>query len=335
MQKTNTTKVAILKRLLEERTRMVSSGELVESLNVSRQTIWKAIEGLRAETIGIDSLPNRGYRFISPPTYDLSPSWLECLLDGCPLGHPILVFDSVTSTQEIAKDAARQDAEGGLVVLAEEQQSGRGRMGRSWQSPTGGNIYASLLLRPKIPPMKIQLINLAAGLAVQMALENLYGIRCSLKWPNDLLWRGKKLCGILSETASETDRVHYAITGIGLNVNMESDELVLAGVDNPSSVRVIRGSLSDRGQILEQIIRGLFDLLSLLEEGVEGISSVVSLYRKKCSTLGKEVNVLTDSGTDYGIAENVTPDGALQVNVGGALRTYTAADVRHVRACED
>ncbi len=183
--------------------------------------------------------------------------------------------------------------------------------------------------------MRIQLINLAAGLAVQRALESMYGIRCSLKWPNDLLWKGKKLCGILSETASETDRVHYAITGIGLNVNTSADDLVSAGVDNPSSVRVIRGAISDRGEILGQVLREFSGLLQLLEEEPQGQSRVVSLYRQLCSTIGKEVRVLTDSGTDYGIAENVTSDGALVVNVSDSLRVYTAADVLHVRALEE
>jgi BirA family biotin operon repressor/biotin-[acetyl-CoA-carboxylase] ligase len=335
VHKTTANKLAILRRLLRTPSEMVSSGELVETLEVSRQAIWKGIESLRAETIGIESVPNRGYRFVSPPSYDLSPSWLENSLAGCPLGHPILLFDSVGSTQEIAKEAARQGADGGLVVLAEEQRTGRGRMGRSWLSPTGGNIYASILLRPKIPPMKIQLVNLAAGLAVHMALERIHGIRCSLKWPNDLLWKGKKLCGILSETASETDRVHYAVTGIGLNVNMSAEDLVCAGVDNPSSVRVIRGVLSDRGEILGQVLRGFSDLLRMLEEDPQGVSSIVSLYRKRCSTLGKEVRVLTDTGTEYGIAENITSDGALEVSVSGTIRVYTAADVLHVRASEE
>ena len=115
MHKTTVNKLAILGRLLLTPSEMVSSGELVETLEVSRQAIWKGIESLRAETIGIESVPNRGYRFVSPPSYDLSPSWLENSLAGCPLGHPILLFDSVGSTQEIAKEAARQGADGGLV----------------------------------------------------------------------------------------------------------------------------------------------------------------------------------------------------------------------------
>ncbi len=335
MQKTTATKLAILKRLVSMPAEMVSSGELVENLNISRQAIWKGIESLRAETIGIESVPNRGYRFVSPPTYDLSPSWIEHQLEGCPLGHPILFFESVESTQEIAKEAARQGASGGLVVIAEEQRTGRGRMGRSWLSPTGGNIYASVLLRPRIPPMKIQLVNLAAGLAVQMTLERMFRVRCSLKWPNDLLWKGKKLCGILSETASETDRVHYAITGIGLNVNMDESDLLSAGIDNPSSIKILRGTESDRGEILAEVLRVFSEQLRLLEEGPKGVQQLVTLYRNRCSTIGKEVRVLTDAGTDYGIAENVTLDGALEVNVRGSLRVYTAADVLHVRASED
>lgn len=335
MHRTTPTKIGILKRLLSTPARLVPSGELVEALAVSRQAIWKGIESLKSETIGIESLPNRGYRLTHPPLYDLSPSWLECMLEGCPLGHPILLFESVGSTQEIAKDAARQGVPGGLVVLAEEQKSGRGRMGRNWLSPTGGNIYASVLLRPNIPPMKIQLVNLAAGLAVQAALQGLYGVRCSLKWPNDILWKGKKLCGILSETASETDRVHYAVTGIGLNVNLDEGELLEAGADKPSSVREITGKESSRGEILVRLLKEFSGALSLLEQGQEGISRVVSMYRDRCSTLGKEVRVLTDSGIDYGIAENVTADGALQVDVNGSTRVYAAADVLHVRASED
>lgn len=335
MHKTTPTKIGILKRLLSTTAGLVPSGELVEALGVSRQAIWKGVESLKAETIGIESLPNRGYRLTHPPRYDLSPSWLECMLDGCPLGHPILLFESLDSTQEIAKDAARQGAPGGLVVLAEEQKSGRGRMGRNWLSPTGGNIYASVLLRPNIPPMKIQLVNLAAGLAVQSALKGLYDVRCSLKWPNDILWKGKKLCGILSETASETDRVHYAVTGIGLNVNLDEGQLLEAGADKPSSIREITGRETSRGDLLVRLLKEFWGALSMLEQGPEGVSRIVSLYRDRCSTLGKEVRVITDTGIDYGIAENVTAEGALQVGVDGSTRVYAAADVLHVRASED
>ena len=333
MQKASPTKLAILDKLVSAAPEMVPSGELVASLKVTRQAIWKGIESLREETIGIESIPNRGYRFASPPTFDLSPSWLEYSLKGCPLGHPILVFDSVESTQEIVKEAARQNMPAGLVALAEEQRSGRGRMGRIWLSPTGGNLYASILLRPRISPMQIQLVNLAAGLAAQMTLESLFRVRCSLKWPNDLLWKGRKLCGILSETASETDRVHYAVTGIGLNVNMSVEELVSAGAENPCSLLEIRGEKSDRGEILAGILRRLAEMIETLETG--GMQRLVSLYRQRCSTLGKEIRILTDSGIDYGIAENITPDGALEVNVQGTLRIYSAADVLHVRASQD
>jgi BirA family biotin operon repressor/biotin-[acetyl-CoA-carboxylase] ligase len=260
---------------------------------------------------------------------------LEHRLQGTSLGHPILFFETVDSTQEIAKEAARRGMPAGLVVLSEEQRAGRGRMGRTWLSPTGGNLYASLLLRPRISPMQIQLVNLAAGLAVQMALESLFRVRCSLKWPNDLLWKGRKLCGILSETASETDRVHFAVTGIGINVNMSVRDLISAGAENPCSLIEIRNETSNRGEILVEILRRISELIGLLEAGPEGVQRLVALYRQRCSTLGKEVRVLTDSGTDYGIAENITQDGALEVNVQGSLRVYTAADVLHVRASQD
>jgi BirA family biotin operon repressor/biotin-[acetyl-CoA-carboxylase] ligase len=333
--KASPNKLAILDKLVSAAPEMVPSGELVANLKVTRQAIWKGIESLREETIGIESVPNRGYRFSFPPTFDLSPTWLEHILGGCLLGHPILVFDSVDSTQEIAKEAARQNIPAGLVVLAEEQRAGRGRMGRTWLSPTGGNLYASILLRPRISPMQIQLVNLAAGLAVQLTLESLFRVRCSLKWPNDLLWKGRKLCGILSETASETDRVHYAVTGIGLNVNMSVAELLSAGADNPCSLIEIRGEKSNRGEILAGILLRLAEMIGSLEKETGGVHRLVDLYRQRCSTLGKEVRVLTDAGTDYGIAENITQDGALEVNVQGSIRVYTAADVLHVRACQD
>lgn len=335
MLKASPTKLAILEKLVSAAPEMVPSGELVASLKVTRQAIWKGIESLREETIGIESVPNRGYRFSSPPTFDLSPSWLEHSLKGCPFGHPILVFDSVDSTQEIAKEAARQNMPAGLVILAEQQRAGRGRMGRIWLSPTGGNLYASILLRPRISPMQIQLVNLAAGLAAQMTLESLFCVRCSLKWPNDLLWKGRKLCGILSETASETDRVHYVVTGIGLNVNMSVADLVSAGAENPCSLIEIRGEKSDRGEILGGILRRLAEMIGTLETETGGMQRLVNLYRQRCSTLGKEIRILTDSGIDYGIAENITPDGALEVNVRGSLRVYSAADVVHVRASQD
>lgn len=330
MIKSNPTKTGILKMLTQAGHDIVSSGKLGKDLGISRQAVWKAVEALREEGMDIESLPHRGYRLKTVSGNDLSPSWLEILLQNCPWGHPVLHWEELPSTQDVIKQLARNDAPEGVLCLAEEQVSGRGRLGRQWVSPPRGGIYMSILIRPRMAPTRVQLLNLAAGLAVRQALKDLLGVETQLKWPNDLLFEEKKICGILSETASEADRVHFAVTGIGLNANIAPGQFPAEITKRATSLAILLGRNVHRGEVVAAIVRGLYGRIRALEK-IDGADELVAEYRRHCHTLGRDVRVITDSGDVEGVAQDIDSSGALIVATGKGLITFGAADIIHLR----
>lgn len=330
MIKSNPTKTGILRMLTEAGHNIVSSGNLGKDLGISRQAVWKAVEALREEGIDIESLPQKGYRLKTVSGSDLSPSWLELLLENCPWGHPVLHWEELPSTQDVIKQLARNDAPEGVICLAEEQVSGRGRLGRQWVSPPRGGIYMSILIRPRMAPTRVQLLNLAAGLAVRQALRDLFGLQTQLKWPNDLLWQEQKICGILSETASEADRVHFAVTGIGMNANIPAEHFPAEITKRATSLAILLGRNVHRGEVVAAVVRGLHDRIRALEK-LDGADELVAEYRTHCHTLGRDVRVITDVGDIEGLAKDIDSSGALVVSTEKGLITFGAADVIHLR----
>lgn len=330
MQRSNPTKSAVLSVFLDHRSKLVSSGLLRTKAGVTRQAIWKTIDSLREEGFPILSIPQKGYILKEAAFPDLAPSWIDLLLQSCPWGHPVLWWNQLPSTQEVLKQMARNGAEAGIICLAEEQTLGRGRRGRQWSSPPKGGIYLSVLTRPRLLPSKIQLLNLAAGLAVSDALLEGCNLKTQLKWPNDILWRGRKLCGILSETASEADRVHYAVTGIGLNANTPQKAFPAELQAQATSLISILDRSVDRGKVVALIVKALHQRIVALEKA-GGEEQLVVDYGRRCDTLGQRVRILTGDEELEGEALNLTGEGALQVRRNGELMTFAAADIVHLR----
>lgn len=332
MLKSNMTKKKVLKVLLKREGDIVSGSELSSLLKVSRQTIWKAIESLREEGFYIESIPHQGYRLLDKSNADLSPTWIELSLDDISWGHPVLYWDSLDSTQEPAKSLARQGANEGIVILAEEQKAGRGRLGREWLSPEEGSISLSVISRPNIDPSFLQLLSLSTAIAVHDCLKELFNnIDLELKWPNDILWKGAKICGILIEASSEPGKVHYAIIGIGLNANL--NQKTLSTVNKPAtSLKTILGRKVHRGKIVAALVRQLQKEISNLEKR-EGITECIRKYSKLCSTLGMQVKIEQDNQVIKGIAEGISPLGNLIVrSEKGTMMSFSAADVTHLKA---
>lgn len=330
MIKSNPTKVGILKILSRAGHDITSSGQLGVALGISRQSVWKAVEALREEGMEIEALPQRGYRLKGVSGNDLSPSWISLLLEKSPWGHPVIHWDELPSTQDVIKQMARNGAPEGVLCLTENQISGRGRMGRQWISSPGGGIYMSLLIRPIMAPTRVQLLNLAAGLAVRRVLKDLFGLQTQLKWPNDLLWQDKKICGILSETASEADRVHFAVTGIGLNANIPAGQFPADIAQRATSLSILLGREIHRGEVVAAIVRGLHERIRVLETPC-GADELTTEYRAHCHTLGRDVLVITDTGDVEGVAKDIDSSGALVVSAEQGLLTFGAADIIHLR----
>ena len=202
------------------------SGEAMSrELGISRAAVWKAIEGLRQEGYQISSAPNRGYRLDAAPD-KLSAGGIAGQLPlDCLVGREVVVLDSVDSTNNEIKRRAASTAEG-LAVLAVEQTGGRGRRGRSFQSLPGKGMYLSVLLKPPFPLHQVVSLTAWVAVAVCDGVEDACGVRPGIKWTNDLVLNGRKLCGILTELEleGESGELSYIVTGMGVNVSQTAGD---------------------------------------------------------------------------------------------------------------
>lgn len=325
--KTRQTKTAMARLLLESLDSVLSGEVLARELHVSRQSVWKIIRELEDEGFEIEPFPQKGYRLRSVPSWDLAPSFLGARLPNeCPWGKEIHVYDTLPSTQSEAKRLGRSGGCDGLVVVAEEQTRGRGRRDRVWFSPRGTGLYFSVYYRPRLYPGWVQLVNLAAGLAVMEGVEETTGLRPSLKWPNDLLLNERKICGILSEASSDSEAIRDCCTGIGINISLPTEELSREGLENAGALS--RESCPvDRGELLVALLPRFAEYIARLESS--GADELLARYRERCSTLGREVTVHTESDVFTGTAAAIGESGELILSAGGERRTFFAADVVH------
>jgi len=245
----------------------------------------------------------------------------------------IVRLERIDSTNRYARDAAETGAPHGLVVLADEQTAGRGRRGRSWVSPPGGSLLCSVVFRPALAPDRLHLLPSLVALAALDAVDLAVGYGASLKWPNDLVAGRRKLAGVLSEVVGSP--CEAVVVGIGLNVVWPPG---WPGEDDPGLARLARGAttlsaLAGRPLELEQVTADFLTSLrsrygALLADGEE---ELMAAYRRRCSTLGRDVRILLADGEVRGAAVDVTEDGRLLVVADGELHTVDAGDVVHLR----
>jgi BirA family biotin operon repressor/biotin-[acetyl-CoA-carboxylase] ligase len=319
----------ILRLLKEDPSRFLSGEEISRRLKVTRTTVWKRVRHLRALGYKIESLTRLGYRIIQVPDL-LTPSEIKPLLTTKWMGKTIHYSQSIDSTNSKAYQLALQGAKEGEVVIAESQMEGRGRLGRRWFSPPFLNLYLSLILRPQIPPHRASLITLMAAVATADAIQNYSGLLPQIKWPNDVLLRGRKVAGLLNEIQSEMDRIHFVILGIGVNLNM--DEKMF-----PKEIRGMATSLKrEMGETISRkdFLRSLLIVLegwyaTFLKEG--GIP-VLEAWRGRAEIEGKHVIVSSFGESLSGIAVDVDSDGALILETEeGERKRIVAGDIEYSR----
>lgn len=330
-QDESSSRLKLLEFLLSHKDTVVPSTQIIEELHSSRQAISKLIKSLKDEGIKIVSVPQKGYMISDVhDTEQISPTLINYYLRENPVFHTALYFRELDSTQSIIKKLAQQNAPEGVVAITDVQLSGRGRRGRSWSNSDGKNLLFSMLLRPLLRPGDVQLLNLAAGIAVRNVLKNEYGIEAELKWPNDILVQNRKICGILSEAAGEPDRIYYAITGIGLNVNMREEDMSDAISDTAASMFTESGKEYSRPLILARILQSFSQLMIMMSKK-DGLSKLLAQYRTFCATIGRDVRVIQDNEEFCGRAVDITNQGALIVKVDDRDIIFAAADVHHLR----
>jgi BirA family biotin operon repressor/biotin-[acetyl-CoA-carboxylase] ligase len=296
--------------LLADNPMIVISGEKIAGeLGVSRSTVWRWIERMRALGVRVKGQPRSGYRIEKVPDI-LVPSLLRRLLAETPFGKRIYHYFRVDSTNAVAMRLGEEGEPHGAIVLAEEQSAGRGRAGRAWISEKSSGIHLSVLLRPAISPIQGSLITIVSGLAARDAVAEQTGVEADLRWPNDILIGRKKCGGILTEMHAEPDRIHFAVTGIGINVNQTEFPRELASI--ATSLRIETARPHSRIELLARLMRHLDRYYNLfLSEGAPPILkrfAAVSSFAE-----GKRVRISTAVETYVGTSAGLEPSGLLRV----------------------
>jgi len=304
------------------------SGEAISRrIGVSRTAVWKHVEALRALGYQVEAAPRKGYRLIARPDL-LTPEEVSAGLTTRRLGRVIEYRETVGSTNDLAKDLARKGVPEGLLVLADQQTAGKGRLGRSWLTPPGAAIAMSLVLRPALPPHEAPRITLAAAVAVTEAVRDMTGLPAGIKWPNDVQLEGRKLCGILTEMEAELDRVAFVVLGIGVNVGLRREQMAPALRETATSL-ALEGAIGVRRAVLVQAILSRFE--QAYDDLLAGrFPQVLSRWRSLSVTLGRPVRVhgLGGQVTLEGVAQDVDDDGALLVrDADGCLHRVLSGEV--------
>ncbi|MCD6489776.1 MAG: biotin--[acetyl-CoA-carboxylase] ligase [Thermodesulfobacterium sp.] len=313
MRTSKSTKSNILKLL--KTNKIISGEDIGKALGISRTAVWKHIQVLKNKGYKIKSTP-KGYMLIN--NLDLLNE--EELAD---LPYKIYYYKEITSTMDVAKKIAEKGEE--ALIIAEVQTRGKGRLGRIWHSPKGG-IWMSLIVRPSLILKEAYLLTYIASLATALAIEKTSGIRVSLKWPNDVIYKKdkeeKKLAGILLEIKAEIDQINYAIIGVGINVNNKIGILESQAI----SLKEILGKEIKRKNIVMEFIKIFKNLLK--SEAKE----ILNLWKNKNLTLGRKVKILHPEGEKIGLALNISDDGALilKTETDEILKIYSG-DCIHLR----
>ena len=301
----------------------VSGEELSRQFQVSRTAIWKHIRALKEEGYEIESIPRCGYKLVAVPDM-LYPQEIKPLLTTEIIGTKIHHFEEVTSTNDVIKQLADKGAPEGTIVVCEEQLAGKGRLGRTWFSPRGAGVWCSVLLRPSIMPQHASKLTLLGAVAVAQGIRNQCGITSGIKWPNDLLFQGKKVCGLLTEMRAELDSVEYVVIGFGINVkNIGFHEDVSCKAI--SLEQMVGGEIS-RKELLAEILASIESNYLLFLE--QGFTPIKEQWEQFNITLGNKVVLSSPGQRVTGTAVRLGDEGQLVIkSVKGEERAYYAGEV--------
>ncbi len=311
-------------RALRETDGFVSGQELCSRLGVSRTAVWKNIRSLQDEGYEIEAVTNRGYRLAGVPDI-VAEEEVGSRLETSRMGRQIRCFSRIDSTNQYAKKAAEDGAADGMLVIADEQTAGKGRRGRSWVTPPGETIAFTLLLRPKLSPDRVSMVTLVMGLAVAKAVNTLYPLKAGIKWPNDVVINGKKLCGILTEMSAEVMHVNHIVIGVGINANMTSFPEELSRI--ATSLKLELGRDVSRAELIAQVMAEFERLYEKFEEDGD-LRAVSEEYNALCLNAESMVRVLDPNGEYTGTSHGINALGELLVETeSGQVRNVYAGEV--------
>jgi len=304
----------------------VSGADLSQKLGISRAAIWARIEDLRKLGYDIAASPHQGYQLRDVPDRLNADDLLGLVSENRIIGRDIRVFEETNSTNDVVEKLARDGVKEGVVVFAEAQVRGRGRMGRRWISPPRKGLWFSVLLRPDLQPQAATQLTVAAATALCRAIHGQTSLSPSIKWPNDILLAGAKVAGVLTEMGAELDHVKHITLGIGVDVNLSAAEFPPELRKIATSLRLQTGQMVNRIDLAAAILRELDrDYARVTAGGFEGVANE---WEQQCGTIGRRVTIHVGPRVLTGLAESLDDDGALLLRTEhGRLERIIGGDV--------
>lgn len=311
-------------RMLREADGYISGQELCNKFGVSRTAVWKAINQLKEAGYEIEAVQNKGYILKAAPDI-MNENELKSIMNTKWAGQELVYFDSIDSTNTKAKELAEEGYPNGTLVVADYQMSGKGRRGRSWESPSGTGIFMTLMLKPDINPNNASMLTLVAALAVAKAISEITGEQALIKWPNDIVINGKKICGILTEMSAQFDYINHIVIGIGINVhNKDFPEEIK---ETASSLMIESGGQHfRRAEIIEKIMEYFEEYYEIYLK-TEDLSALVKEYNSLLVNMQKNVKVLDPKEPFEGKAMGITPRGELIVDTWESRKLVSSGEV--------
>ena len=316
-------KTEILK-LLRETDGYVSGQQISDRFGVSRTAVWKVIRQLQDEGYQVEAVRNKGYHIVDSPDV-MTKEELDSLMDTRWAGKNIVYYDATDSTNLRIKQLGDEGAPHGTLAVADRQTAGRGRRGRAWESPAGGSIYMSLLLRPKFRPDKASMLTVVAACSVAQGIKECEDVNVQIKWPNDIIIEGRKLVGILTELSTQIDYINHVTVGIGINVNIQEfpDEIR----NTATSLRIECGHTVRRAPIIAAVMKHMEKNYETFLQ-TEDLTGLMEKYSALLVNKDKDVRIIGAKEQYQAHALGITPTGELIVRrEDGTEETVYAGEV--------
>lgn len=307
---------------LLKQNKVISGETIANSLHISRTAVWKHIQILQKKGYKITAIRQKGYQLQRLP--DLPIEEIQQQLKTTYIGKPIRSFPDLPSTNDYLKHLAKKDHPEGTIVIAERQTMGRGRRQRSWSSPKGG-LWFSLLLRPPFPPQKAMIVTMAVSIAITKAIHATTGIPLKIKWPNDILYKEKKICGVLTELSAEMDQITFMIIGIGINVN---NPLPLDLQPTATSLRQICSKKIPYTDLFLSLISSLDEWYGYVKQQDETI--IRETWLSLSDTIDKNVKITDGSSIITGVARGITEQGGLILETTEGTKQIVTGDISYL-----
>lgn len=311
-------------RLLRSADGYISGQELCNRFGVSRTAVWKAINQLKEAGYEIEAQQNKGYKLMAAPDL-MTEAEIKSLMHTEWVAKEVLYFDTIDSTNTKAQELAEKGYPSGTLVVADKQESGKGRRGRSWVSPSGTGIFMTLMIKPDINPNNASMLTLVAALAVAKAITSVTGEEALIKWPNDIVVNSKKVCGILTEMNAQFDYINHIVVGIGINVHNESFPEEISQMASSLMIEA-GGKRFHRAQIIAETM-SYFEQYYDTFLKTQDLSALVREYDELLVNMNKAVRVLDPKEPFDGKAMGITPKGELIVDTWESRKLVSSGEV--------